>query len=60
MSHTYTKNNTTNLLVDWNTSDGLSILGRYFDLPKKLIIRQLVSEKLNQLKLVNPIKEVAA
>lgn len=59
MSQTYTKHNTTNLLVDVNTSDGLLILSRYFDLPKKLVIRELVSEKLKALKLHNPIKEVA-
>ncbi len=60
MSQTYTKNNTTNLLVDVNTSDGLLILSRYFDLPKKLVIRELVVEKLKELKLENPIKEVAS
>ena len=60
MSHTYTKNNTTNLLVDVNTSEGLLILSKYFDLPKKLVIRQLVSEKLRTLELDNPIKEVAS
>lgn len=48
-----------NTYLDSNTHKGLEILAEHFDLSKKLIVRQLVSEKLRELKLKNPIKEVA-
>ena len=48
-----------NTYLDVNTHKGLEILSEHFDLSKKLIVRQLVSEKLRELKLKNPIKEVA-
>lgn len=48
-----------NTYLDTNTHKGLEILCDHFDLSKKLIVRQLVSEKLRELKLDNPIKEVA-
>lgn len=47
-----------NTYLDTNTHKGLEILAKHFDLSKKLIVRQLVSEKLRQLELDNPIKEV--
>lgn len=48
-----------NVIIDSKTHEGLEILGKHFDLSKKLIVRQLVSEKLRSLNLDNPIKEVA-
>ena len=47
-----------NTYLDSNTHKGLETLGKHFDLSKKLIVRQLVSEKLRELNLDNPIKEV--
>jgi hypothetical protein len=47
-----------NVLIDKNTHIGLEILCEHFELSKKLVIRQLVSEKITDLKLKNPIKEV--
>lgn len=47
------------VLIDSKTHKGLEILGAHFELPKKTIVRQLVAEKLRELKMDSPIKEVA-